>query len=642
MFDLILQENGRLALLLPDGRLEGLFCRANLEDQGEIDLLPGQPERTENEVIVPLRQEAGRVSGRLILRTLNDTAALWLELSIAQATFEAIAAFNAQHSASLYISALPGQKRLLADYLEKAWWTAPAFPTRLEDVPEKTQMLLAQTENAHAFILPLVCDGFKADLSGSPQGLRLSAHLNQYGLDRLSGPLAAFTSDADPFTAVQNAFADCVEAHLIHTPLKAEKQYPEMMEYLGWCSWNAFYRDVTAEGLENKLKEFKEKNLPIRWMIIDDGWSSVKDERLTALTENQEKFPQGLKGFIRRAHEQYGVSEVGVWHAFNAYWNGVHPDSSLAREMAASLSETKTGHLVPGFTFQKAFNFYDTWHRYLRNQGVDFLKVDNQSSWVFYLRNNAAFQAARTAHEALEASVKLNFPGPLINCMGMANEDEFFREYSAVSRNSDDFFPDQQGSFVHHLMQNAYNAVFHDQLFICDYDMWWTQHESAVVSGVLRAISGGPIYISDKVGETDAAMLMPLIEKDGRILRCDHAVIPARSCLFENVPEESGVLKVTNRCGANVVTAAFNLAPGERACQISREDTECEPGVRYLAYLHFAKRYIPFDAPISLTLPENGVEIVNLYPIENGRAQVGDESKYVSAASQDTHIVTVE
>ena len=95
MFDLILQENGRLALLLPDGRLEGLFCRANLEDQGEIDLLPGQPERTENEVIVPLRQEAGRVSGRLILRALNDTAALWLELSITQATFEAIAAFNA-------------------------------------------------------------------------------------------------------------------------------------------------------------------------------------------------------------------------------------------------------------------------------------------------------------------------------------------------------------------------------------------------------------------------------------------------------------------------------------------------------------------------------------------------------------------
>ena len=45
-------------------------------------------------------------------------------------------------------------------------------------------------------------------------------------------------------------------------------------------------------------------------------------------------------------------------------------------------------------------------------------------------------------------------------------------------------------------------------------------HESAVQSGVLRAISGSPVYVSDKIGASDPEKILPLIEDDGKIIRC--------------------------------------------------------------------------------------------------------------------------
>ena len=49
--------------------------------------------------------------------------------------------------------------------------------------------------------------------------------------------------------------------------------------------------------------------------------------------------------------------------------------------------------------------------------------------------------------------------GQIINCMGMAMENILGRQGAALSRNSDDFVPDEPEKFGEHLIQNAYNAV---------------------------------------------------------------------------------------------------------------------------------------------------------------------------------------
>jgi hypothetical protein len=42
----------------------------------------------------------------------------------------------------------------------------------------------------------------------------------------------------------------------------------------GWCTWDAFYHDVSGLGLQQGLEGFRAADparVP-RWLIIDDGW----------------------------------------------------------------------------------------------------------------------------------------------------------------------------------------------------------------------------------------------------------------------------------------------------------------------------------------------------------------------------------
>lgn len=107
----------------------------------------------------------------------------------------------------------------------------------------------------------------------------------------------------------------------------------------------------------------------------------------------------------------------------------------------------------------------------------------------------------------MEASADLNFAGNLINCMGMSPEDIWNRQSASLSRSSDDFAPRVPGSFAEHALQNAYNSVYQGCFYWCDWDMVWSCHEDVKQNMMIRVLSGGPIYLSDGVGNTDAAQI---------------------------------------------------------------------------------------------------------------------------------------
>ena len=44
-------------------------------------------------------------------------------------------------------------------------------------------------------------------------------------------------------------------ALLLSQLLRENKQLPEMFEYFGWCSWDAFYHKVNEAGLLEKMEE---------------------------------------------------------------------------------------------------------------------------------------------------------------------------------------------------------------------------------------------------------------------------------------------------------------------------------------------------------------------------------------------------
>jgi hypothetical protein len=74
-----------------------------------------------------------------------------------------------------------------------------------------------------------------------------------------------------------------------------------------------------------------------------------------------------------------------------------------------------------------------------------------------------------------------------------------------------------------------------------------------------RAISGGPIYVSDKIGRTNPEILKPLCLEDGRILRPDESATPTVDCLTANPTKTDRIFKIRNRMGENGLCAVFNI-----------------------------------------------------------------------------------
>ncbi len=532
---------------------------------------------------------------------------------------------------------------LLGSHHSSECWLYPTFISDYSELKPKTQSLFVKSGELHYNLIPLCGDNFRCEFEEGK--LRISS--GKSGLTSLFGEFLSVTRDTDPFTAIKKNYSFARMTGAIRVPLIEEREYPEMFEGFGWCTWDAFYNDVTSEGIYKKLDEFREKGIDVSWMIIDDGWLSISEMRLTAF-EARNQFPEGLKACIAKIKREYGVKYVGVWHSFHGYWEGVNHNSPLAEKYADVLEKmnvpvTKPPYLVPALDTAKASKFWCDWYTYLADCGVDFVKADVQSvSTRFYVEKMPTAEACRRAHNAIENAAKKYLNGVILNCMGMDMENALARPYTAVSRNSDDFFPNKERSFINHLTQNVYNAIWHSRLYYCDFDMWWSGlPESAVQSGVLRAISGSPVYVSDKVGESVAANISPIVE-DGRILRCDCAARPTYDCFYSDCCRDGRHLTVWNRSGDAFGLAAFNVADGEFCSDVKFGEIPemwalCD---EYVAYEYFSKKFtrINKNSVEAVKLDRDGCAVWSLYPVrkdEDGEyIMLGDTSKYVPIASK--------
>jgi len=504
------------------------------------------------------------------------------------------------------------------------FWTQPAFFEDFTKIPDNTQQVLVEKDSSYVHIMPIsgasmqVC----ARAGANKNMLRLTAGSYFGGCKSLSGVMAVISRADNPYKAVEMSYDTAVQNSIIITPKKDKKSYPKELEGLGWCTWDAFYHDVTADKIEEKLKEFKSKDIPIKWIIIDDGWAMTKDFKLMSGYVDKEKFPDGLGNFIKYIKAEYGIEYVGIWHAFTGYWGGLDKSGQTYCENSERFTDNNSGLTLPGKSFESLYKFYSEWHKYLKEEGIDFLKVDTQGNGFEFYKNTVDVGCTVVnMHNALEESVRENFDSVMINCMGMGSMDAFSRKYSAVIRNSDDFMPNRENGFESHIMQNAYNAIFNDNLYFCDYDMWWTMHFSAKQSSVLRAISGGPVYISDEIGKTDKKYLEPIIDENFNVIRCDNAAKPTSDCIFVN--PHDGVLKIFNTVGESFVVAAFNLSDKKKKAIFSLKDVYASGD--YNMYRYFGKEYCQFKDGFKIEIEPGDVEIISLF-----KGEIKRSDKYIS------------
>lgn len=486
---------------------------------------------------------------------------------------------------------LPVQRpeKMTAMYLYNPWWTRPAFIDSFQKIPEHTQVLFLKYKDRYACMVPVVGERFKTDLAGGTDTeVCMEMTAGTGGIRSLEEPLYLYAQARSLYEAVHQVFLELEDIKGVR--MRRERRVPDMFGYLGWCSWDAFYREVSEAGVRAKAEELSEKKVPVGWMLIDDGWMKVKDQKLAGFTSDTEKFPEGFRKLSQDLKERNGIRWLGVWHALGGYWDGVDPDSMLASGEKDHLQKTAGGKLVPSPV--TGAGFYRDWYEGLYRDGIRFVKVDVQSSAAeFFADTLPLAQSVRGIHEALEEGAS-RMDGAVINCMGMAMESIVSRPATALSRNSDDFMPDKPGGFEEHLIQNAFNSLYHNELYCCDWDMFWTRHPDAVKHSLLRAVSGGPVYVSDRLGETDPEILKPLVFQNGEILQMDHSPRPTEDCIFQD-PLTRGVLKLQNTASWGEQKAggiaAFNLTEQEQLMSFEPADIpELEQTERYWVYDYFS------------------------------------------------------
>lgn len=565
----------------------------------------------------------GRICAELLLTQNGPYMTVRVEADIRNDTaYHAQRTFAAFGGLRLVFRELCGLKGLLAASRHKEWWTRPHFGTELRRMPPRTQSLLWRTDAGYGYLLP-VCDSLhRTDLAGCDDGLAVLVSACEGGHESIRTVSFVLGVGANPYRLAADAAAEGFAKRGTGGAPRAEKHYPEPLDYIGWCSWDAFYADVDEHGLLEKAAELRRLGLPVRWFMIDDGWSGVRERKLTSFDADDSKFPGGLGRTVRRLKREHGIDWVGAWHNIAGYWGGIDPEGEAFAEAREYVFRTRTGRWIPHPDAGRSFGFWRLWHSRLKRQGIDFVKVDNQSSLYSYMGGEQSVATtAHGAHAGLEASVALHFGGCMINCMGMASENVWHRPLTSVSRSSNDFLPKVADGFGEHALQNVYNSVYHGPFYWGDWDMFWTAHHDAVPHMTLRAVSGGPVYFSDGLGRTDPSLIRPLIYRDGRIIRCDGIGLPTEDWLTTDPIHTPRAFKVWNTAGGAGVVAAFHVYGGDGPVEgeTGPDDISGLAGTSFVAYESFGGtarflgrgetlpiRLKPLEAALYLIVPADG------------------------------------
>ena len=531
---------------------------------------------------------------------------------------------------------LPGFSRALACAMADEWWTAPHF-LKVPEPPPLTQFFLWQcVDGSYGVIVPLVGDDTTTYVSSGSTGMELRISTLDEGRLRARGPVMLAAFGRDPYTLVERAYAAALQHVGGTAKLRTQKRYPECFEYLGWCTWDAFYRDVDSTKVRQQLQHFRTLGLPVGFLLIDDGWYPMRESRMTDTRTDLSKFPGGLEPLLKAAKTEFSVPYVGVWQAMTGYWSGIDPEHTLAPAYHPHLLTHRGGQVAPAMSPGGAFEFWNLWHAELASLGADFVKIDGQGAIHRYSKNVTTISAAaRDAQRGLQASVGAHFNGNMINCMSMSQELAWNFSMSNVTRSSNDYMINGDESDPSgHACSNAYNSLWLSQLSWCDWDMFRTDQASAEFQAMLRAISGGPIYVSDGVGVTRPEKLFPLILSSGRVLRCDRVGLPTADCLLRNPQTEAIPLKIMNAAGSAGVLALFNVQQSRDVLRatVSPTDLPWLEGASFAVWHHGAQagQLLGPSEQHTIDVLHGTPELFVLQPVVLGFAAIGLVHKLIS------------
>ncbi|KAJ6419147.1 hypothetical protein OIU84_029289 [Salix udensis] len=417
----------------------------------------------------------------------------------------------------------------------------------------------------------------------------------------------------------------------------------------GWQSISHDEDPITEEGMNATVAG---EQMPCRLLKFQENYKFRDYVSPKSLAIGSKE--KGMGAFIKDLKEEFSsVDSVYVWHAFCGYWGGLRPNvpglppaqvvkpvlspglEMTMKDLAVDkILSTGVGLVPPEIVDQ----MYEGLHSHLEKVGIDGVKVDvihqdkRVTAALELYRNimllemvcenyGGRVDMAKAYFKAFTASVRKHFKGNgVIASMEHCNDFMFLgTEAISLGRVGDDFWctdpsGDPNGTFWLqgcHMVHCAYNSLWMGNFIHPDWDMFQSTHPCAEFHAASRAISGGPIYVSDAVGEHNFPLLKKLVLSDGSILRCDYHALPTRDCLFEN-PLHDGktMLKIWNLNKFTGVIGAFNCQGGGW-CRETRRN-QCAS-----RFSHLSKKLVlskPHDN-IEIALEPFNFELITVSPV---------------------------
>jgi raffinose synthase len=238
------------------------------------------------------------------------------------------------------------------------YWMGPKVGASAKEIPFDTQFLLIEIEEnkRYALMLPLVDNGFRASLHCGDDASIVCAFESGDAAVTTKEMRALYVAVGDnPFDLVKQGFANVAEATGTFETLD-NKMIPPSVDDFGWCTWDAFYSQVTPEGILQGVEALRKEGVPPRTLILDDGWQQVnpsppdwivsskrKDDSILDRIINSVTGPvlSAIISFydkkVKTAH--HGSMPNLIWRFFlpvlkGGLWNFFDNDTDFARQLS--------------------------------------------------------------------------------------------------------------------------------------------------------------------------------------------------------------------------------------------------------------------------------------------------------------------
>ncbi|MDR0534156.1 MAG: alpha-galactosidase [Verrucomicrobiales bacterium] len=535
------------------------------------------------------------------------------------------------------------------------YWNGVCYGKNYSEVPKHTHFFLwERLDGSYGILLPLLAGDYVITVRGNGRGIKLHADGGKAEPVKANTIVAYSATGRDIYRLV-NESMHAVAGKFKSFRLRQEKRTPAFADYLGWCTWNACYHDVNAEKILKGVASLKNGGITPGFVLLDDGWQDVRQDKLNSFGINPERFPGGFKKLTAKLKQQYDIKFFGVWHAFQGYWLGVHPQGKLAEKFRLFkergiirpwVNGGKKNETVYVVHPRQARQFFSEYHRALKREGVEMLKVDVQSGLNEFTEDHFGRASAMQLYQrALQHSAMNHFKGNMIHCMSNTLDVAYNMNRTLVWRNTDDFIPKlKSGGQQEHIRANAINNLLTGTFALPDWDMFQSHHRYAEFHAAARALSGGPVYISDRTGHENFEVIRKVASADGRVWRCDRPALPCADTIFVDSRKSAALLKIHNRAGNIGLLGLFHCSDksGKIGGIFSPGDVPDVRGREFVADYQVSGRLekLSRDEQSGVVLPRMGFEIVTLSPIiKSWLAPLGRTGRYVGATSLKQVIV---